>query len=155
VVDWGCSGGCGLACGGVFVGGVCFGWWVKYLGVFLGRGEGSVHYDFSALCTPRCGERAKGACRRPLCNPRGPATKSVLRTALTSRPAACGRLNSTSCLDSPLAAIPGVQPLSSGLRFADFSGGQHRSHIQATERLEGAGPAENRRSVSCRPGRGA
>jgi len=41
---------------------------------------------------------------------------------LTSRPAVCGRLNSTSCLDSPLAAIPGVQPLPSGLRFADFSG---------------------------------
>ena len=29
-----------------------------------------------------------------------------------------------SCLDSPLAAIPGGQPLSSVLRFADFSGGQ-------------------------------
>jgi len=27
-----------------------------------------------------------------------------------------------SCLVSPLAAIPGVQPLSSGLWFADFSG---------------------------------
>ena len=27
-----------------------------------------------------------------------------------------------SCLDSPLAAIPGGQPLSCGLRFADFSG---------------------------------
>ena len=29
-----------------------------------------------------------------------------------------------SCLDSPLSAIPGGQPLSSALRFADFSGGQ-------------------------------
>ena len=29
-----------------------------------------------------------------------------------------------SCLDSPLSAIPGGQPLSSVLRFADFSGGQ-------------------------------
>ena len=29
-----------------------------------------------------------------------------------------------SCLDSPLSAIPGGQPLSSGLRFADFSGHQ-------------------------------
>ena len=28
------------------------------------------------------------------------------------------------CLDSPLSAIPGGQPLSSDLRFADFSGGQ-------------------------------
>ena len=32
--------------------------------------------------------------RGPLVNPRGPAKKSVLRTALTSRPAACGRLDS-------------------------------------------------------------
>ena len=41
-------------------------------------------------------ERDKGDRRAPLINPRGPATKSVLRTALTSRPPACGRLNSTS-----------------------------------------------------------
>ena len=46
----------------------------------------------------------------------------MLRTALTSRPSARGRLDSASCLISPLAAIPGGQPLSSGLRFAGFSG---------------------------------
>ena len=32
------------------------------------------------------------------------------------------RSGARSCLDSPLAAIPGGQPLSCGLRFADFSG---------------------------------
>jgi hypothetical protein len=47
----------------------------------------------------------------------------VLRTALTSRPSASGRFDSPSWLDKPLAAIPGDQPLSSGLRLADFSGG--------------------------------
>ncbi|BCU55410.1 hypothetical protein ENKO_20040 [Enterobacter kobei] len=46
----------------------------------------------------------------------------MLRTALTSRPSARGRLDSASCLISPLAAIPGGQPLSSGLRLAGFSG---------------------------------
>ncbi|WP_312480327.1 hypothetical protein, partial [Kosakonia cowanii] len=52
----------------------------------------------------------------------GPARKSVLRTALTSRVPDCGRLDSTSCLGSPLSAIHGVQTLSFPLRFADFSG---------------------------------
>jgi len=85
--------------------------------------------------------------RSPLVNPRGPARKSVLRTALTSRVPDCGRLDSTyssppwdsplrgqrkrcskllpailSCLGSPLSAIHGVQTLSFPLRFADFSG---------------------------------
>jgi len=46
----------------------------------------------------------------------------VLRTALTSRVPDCGRLDSTSCLGSPLSAIHGVQTLSFTLRFADFSG---------------------------------
>jgi hypothetical protein len=58
----------------------------------------------------------------PLVNPRGPARKSVLRTALTSRVPDGGRLDSTSCLGSPLSAIHGVQTLSFTLRFADFSG---------------------------------
>ena len=69
-----------------------------------------------------CGERDKGSGRAPLVNPRGPARKSVLRTALTSRVPDCGRLDSTSCLGSPLSAIHGVQTLSFTLRFADFSG---------------------------------
>ena len=60
--------------------------------------------------------------RSPLVNPRGPARKSVLRTALTSRVPDYGRLDSTSCLGSPLSAIHGVQTLSFPLRFADFSG---------------------------------
>ncbi len=34
-----------------------------------------------------------------------------------------------SCLDSPLAAIPGGQPLSSVLRFADFSGARASLHL--------------------------
>gem|GEM_PF-1833443 len=42
-----------------------------------------------------CGERDKGSGRAPLINPRGPARKSVLRTALTSRVPDCGRLDST------------------------------------------------------------
>ncbi|GJL38645.1 hypothetical protein TUM17576_54650 [Enterobacter hormaechei] len=46
----------------------------------------------------------------------------MLRTALTSRPSACGRFDSPSWLDKPLPALPGGQPLSSGLRLADFSG---------------------------------
>ncbi len=78
----------------------------------------------------RCGERDKGSGCAPLINPRGPARKSVLRTALTSRVPDCGRLDSTysprsgtrPCLGSPLSAIHGVQTLSFPLRFADFSG---------------------------------
>ena len=50
----------------------------------------------------------------------------MLRTTLTSRSSACGRLNSTSCLESPLAALRGGQPLSADLRFADFSGNRLR-----------------------------
>ena len=50
----------------------------------------------------------------------------MLRTTLTSRSSACGRLNSTSCLESPLAALRGGQPLSADLRFADFSGNRPR-----------------------------
>jgi len=77
-----------------------------------------------------CGERDKGSGRAPLVNPRGPARKSVLRTALTSREPDGGRLDSTysfhsgtrPCLGSPLSAIHGVQTLSFTLRFADFSG---------------------------------
>ncbi|MGK9175354.1 hypothetical protein KXR87_19400, partial [Yokenella regensburgei] len=44
------------------------------------------------------------------------------RTALTSRPSACGRFDSPSWLDKPLSALPGGQSLSSGLRLAGFSG---------------------------------
>jgi hypothetical protein len=69
-----------------------------------------------------CGERDKGSGRAPLINPRGPARKSVLRTALTSHVPDCGRLDSPSWLGSPLDAIHGVQTLSFTLRFADFSG---------------------------------
>ena len=53
----------------------------------------------------RCGERDKGSGRAPLVNPRGPARKSVLRTALTSHVPDCGRLDSTYSShpwDSPL-----------------------------------------------------
>jgi len=52
-----------------------------------------------------CGERDKGSGRAPLVNPRGPARKSVLRTALTSCVPDCGRLDSTYSShpwDSPL-----------------------------------------------------
>jgi hypothetical protein len=86
----------------------------------------SVHHGDGILINHLCGERDKGSGRAPLVNPRGPARKSVLRTALTSRVPDCGRLDSTSCLGSPLSAIHGVQTLSFPLRFADFSGGQHR-----------------------------
>jgi len=86
----------------------------------------SVHQALGSFINPLCGERDKGSGRAPLVNPRGPARKSVLRTALTSRVPDCGRLDSTSCLGSPLSAIHGVQTLSLTLRFADFSGGQHR-----------------------------
>ena len=96
--------------------------------------NGSVHQALGSFINLLCGERDKGSGRAPLVNPRGPARKSVLRTALTSRVPDCGRLDSTCspvpglapCLGSPLSAIHGVQTLSFTLRFADFSGGQHR-----------------------------
>jgi hypothetical protein len=84
--------------------------------------KGSVHQALGSFINSLCGERDKGSGRAPLVNPRGPARKSVLRTALTSRVPDCGRLDSTSCLGSPLSAIHGVQTLSFTLRFADFSG---------------------------------
>ena len=90
----------------------------------------SVHQALGSFINLLCGERDKGSGRAPLVNPRGPARKSVLRTALTSRVPDCGRLDSTysfhsgtsPCLGSPLSAIHGVQTLSFTLRFADFSG---------------------------------
>ena len=113
----------------------------------LPRWKGSVHHTWWGFIDLLCGERDKGSGRAPLVNPRGPARKSVLRTALTSRVPDCGRLDSTysfhpwdsplrgqrkrcskllpailSCLGSPLSAIHGVQTLSFTLRFADFSG---------------------------------
>ncbi len=92
--------------------------------------KGSVHHGDGLFINHLCGERDKGSGRAPLVNPRGPARKSVLRTALTSRVPDCGRLDSTysfhsgtrPCLGSPLSAIHGVQTLSFPLRFADFSG---------------------------------
>ena len=84
--------------------------------------NGSVHQALGSFINLLCGERDKGSGRAPLINPRGPARKSVLRTALTSHVPDCGRLDSTSCLGSPLSAIHGVQTLSFTLRFADFSG---------------------------------
>ncbi len=92
--------------------------------------NGSVHHTWWGFINLLCGERDKGSGRAPLVNPRGPARKSVLRTALTSRVPDCGRLDSTCspvpglapCLGSPLSAIHGVQTLSFTLRFADFSG---------------------------------
>jgi hypothetical protein len=110
----------------------------------------SVHYYPTENISP-WRERVKGEKTVSLYNPRGPAKKSVLRTALLPD-SACGRLNSTllvpsrdsplrgqrsavqnapailSCLDSPLSAIPGGQPLSSVLRFADFSGARALLH---------------------------
>jgi len=65
--------------------GACMGhWW-----------NDSVHYAFGSFINLLCGERDKGSGRAPLINPRGPARKSVLRTALTSRAPDCGRLDST------------------------------------------------------------
>ncbi len=57
--------------------------------------NGSVHHALGSFIHLFCGERDKGSGRAPLINPRGPARKSVLRTALTSRVSACGRLDST------------------------------------------------------------
>ncbi|GEM_PF-2518507 len=67
-------------------------------------------------------ERDKGATAAPLSIPAAPRGNRCC--ALRSPPAQLtdGRLDSTSRLVSPLAAIPGVQSLSSGLRFAGFSG---------------------------------
>jgi hypothetical protein len=56
--------------------------------------NGSVHHAFGSFIHLLCGERDKGSGRAPLVNPRGPARKSVLRTALTSRVPDCGRLDS-------------------------------------------------------------
>jgi len=55
----------------------------------------SVHHTFGSFIHLLCGERDKGSGRAPLVNPRGPARKSELRTALTSRVPDCGRLDST------------------------------------------------------------
>jgi hypothetical protein len=55
----------------------------------------SVHQALGSFINLSCGERDKGSGRAPLINPRGPARKSVLRTALTSRVPDCGRLDST------------------------------------------------------------
>ncbi|MDT3409876.1 UNVERIFIED_ORG: hypothetical protein QE398_000245 [Atlantibacter sp. SORGH_AS 304] len=96
----------------------------------LPRWKRSVHQALGSFINHLCGERDKGSGRAPLVNPRGPARKSVLRTALTSRAPDRGRLDSTCspvpglapCLGSPLSAIHGVQTLSFPLRFADFSG---------------------------------
>jgi hypothetical protein len=100
---------------------------------------------FMAKCRLRTRERVKGTPRSPLQSPR-PRKKSVLRTAFASRPAACGRFDSSysphpwgspfgptlrcsksfrtilSCLDKPQSAIPGGLTLPSGLRLTDFSG---------------------------------
>jgi len=57
--------------------------------------KGSVHQALGSFINLLCGERDKGSGRAPLINPRGPARKSVLRTALTSRAPDCGRLDST------------------------------------------------------------
>ena len=67
--------------------------------------KGSVHQALGSFINHLCGERDKGSGRAPLVNPRGPARKSVLRTALTSRAPDCGRLDSTYSShpwDSPL-----------------------------------------------------
>ncbi len=55
--------------------------------------KGSVHHGNGLFINHLCGERDKGSDRAPLVNPRGPARKSVLRTALTSREPDCGRLD--------------------------------------------------------------
>jgi len=69
-------------------------------------------------------ERDKGATAAPLSIPAAPRGNRCC--ALRSPPAQLtdGRLDSTSRLVSPLAAIPGVQSLSSGLRFAGFTSGR-------------------------------
>ncbi|MCE9890103.1 hypothetical protein LZ634_15480, partial [Kluyvera intermedia] len=64
-----------------------------------------------------------GGRRAPLCNPRGPAVKSVLRTAFASELQPAARRNSTSCLGSPQSAIPGGLTLSSFLRLTNFKRG--------------------------------
>ena len=111
-------------------------------------GECSVHMKPDNKWNFSCGERAKRATVALFAISGGPAKKSPLRGSLTSRPSACGRLDSTSCLLGPslgLAptgttpaalfkiapgnfvawpAIHGGLTLFSGLRFADFSGGQ-------------------------------
>ena len=68
-----------------------------------------------------------------------------------------------SCLDSPLSAIPGGQPLSSGLRFTDFSGHQgiaayhvvSETYPQRHENLPGAEllPANDVMPTTCSPPR--
>ena len=70
------------------------------------RWNGSVHQAFGSFINLLCGERDKGSGRAPLVNPRGPARKSVLRTALTSRVPDCGRLDST------YSPVPGLVPVS-------------------------------------------
>ena len=82
----------------------------------------SVHLMQAEYITCVTRERDKGATAAPLSIPAAPRGNRCF--ALRSPPARLtdGRLDSTSCLVSPLAALPGVQSLSSGLRFAGFSG---------------------------------
>jgi hypothetical protein len=83
-------------------------------------------------------ERDKRDRRVPLVNPRGPAKKSVLRTALTSRPPACGRLNSTSLSRFASGRHPWRPALVIRSPVRRFQRGiQHPCHIQAAESPEG------------------
>ena len=78
---------------------------------------------FRRKCLNVVGERVKGEKTvSPFTIPAVPQRNRCC--ALRSPPGPQPAVGSTRhrCLDSPLAAIPGGQPLSSDLRFADFSG---------------------------------
>ena len=80
---------------------------------------------FRRKCLTVVGERVKGEKTvSPFTIPAVPQRNRCC--ALRSPPGPQPAVGSTRhrCLDSPLAAIPGGQPLSSALRFADFSGHQ-------------------------------
>jgi len=111
----------------------------------------SVHYALGSFINLLCGERDKGGTAPPLSIPaaqRGnrccalrspPACLTAAGSTRLTRPihgtrplgASASAVQNCSrqfcpCLGSPLSAIHGVQTLSFTLRFADFSGGQHR-----------------------------
>ena len=93
----------------------------------------------------------RGTAGPPLSIPAAPRRNRCF--ALRSPPDLLPAVGSTRhpCLASPLAAIHGVQPLSSGLRFADFSG-ESTPVPRSGRRVAGgrASPAENRRPDSRR-----
>ncbi len=85
-----------------------------------GSGGSSVHLTSTATLSPGTGERAKGARRRPLCNPGSRPGKSPLRGAFGLFPPAFGSGTSLHpCRLCPLGVSLRLAP-ACGQRLSDF-----------------------------------